>query len=197
MSYTKLISTLILGIPTWIFSLFVSNKIVTSDITQFQTTTMKTSFYDLEARTIDGKTIKMSDYKGKKLIIINAASKCGYTSQYEDWQTYYEANRGKIEIIAFPCNQFMGQEPGTSEEIAAFCKTNYDITFQLYDKVDVKGGQQSPIYKWLTDPTQNGWNKEVPSWNFCKYVINEKGELTHFFASKIKPTSEEFIKAMQ
>ncbi|MBP6566048.1 MAG: glutathione peroxidase, partial [Saprospiraceae bacterium] len=100
-------------------------------------------------------------------------------------------------VLGFPCNQFMSQEPGTSAEIETFCQKNYGVTFQMFDKVDVKGDQQSPVYKWLTDPAQNGWNSDVPSWNFCKYLIDENGKLTHFFASKIKPDSPEFLVALK
>lgn len=157
----------------------------------------KTSFYDLEVKDINGNTVSMSDYKGKKIIVLNVASKCGYTPQYADWESYYESHKENSVVLGFPCNQFSGQEPGTNEEIMSFCTLNYGVTFPMFDKVKVKGKEQSPIYQWLTNPDENGWNSEVPSWNFCKYIIDEEGRLTHFFASKIKPNSPEFVEAMQ
>ncbi len=156
---------------------------------------MTTSFYDLKAISIDGDTIEMSTYKGKKIVVLNTASKCGYTPQYKDWQTFHEQHGDNFVVLGFPCNQFFGQEPGSASEIETFCQKNYGVTFQMFDKVDVKGKDQHPVYQWLTDPAQNGWNKEVPSWNFCKYLIDENGKLTHFFASKIKPDSKEFVEA--
>ena len=105
------------------------------------------------------------------------------------------ASKGLV-VVGFPCNQFMGQEPGSASDIKSFCQKNYGVTFQLFEKVDVKGANQSPIYKWLSDPKLNGWNKDVPSWNFCKYVIDENGKLTNFFASGVTPSSPEFAKAI-
>ena len=99
--------------------------------------------------------------------------------------------------MGFPCNQFLGQEPGTAEEIESFCQKNYGVTFQMFDKIDVKGDEQSPIYKWLTDPAQNGWNNTVPSWNFSKYLVDENGKLLNYFGPKIKPDSPEFLAAIK
>lgn len=185
---------MLLSIPTWIISLFNSDKVLSSQETEKHMSTM-TSFYNLQATSLDGQTISMEAYKGKKIIILNVASKCGYTSQYADWEEYYQANKDKVVILGFPCNQFGGQEPGSAEEIGAFCQKNYGVSFPMFEKINVKGSEQSPIYKWLTDLNQNGWNEEVPSWNFCKYLLDEEGKLTHFFGSKITPDSEEFIKA--
>jgi glutathione peroxidase len=138
----------------------------------------------------------MTAYKGKKIIILNVASKCGFTPQYADWQSFSDKYGEKVAVLGFPCNQFLYQEPGSASDIGAFCQKNYGVTFQMFDKIDVKGSDQSLVYKWLSSPEENGWNTEVPSWNFCKYLINEKGELTHFFASKITPDSPEFVKAL-
>ncbi|MBK8548843.1 MAG: glutathione peroxidase [Saprospiraceae bacterium] len=154
------------------------------------------SFYNLKAISIDGKEVSMSIYKGKKVIILNVASECGYTPQYGDWQKFYENNSEEAVVLGFPCNQFMGQEPGTEKEIASFCQKNYGVTFPLFEKIDVKGKNQSPIYKWLSDPSKNGWCNEVPSWNFCKYLVDENGKLIHFFASGTKPESTEFFEAI-
>ena len=187
-----------LSLPAWFWSCFNGNKVASAPKETISATNQeKPSFYDLKAMSLDGESIDMSKYKGKKVIILNVASKCGYTPQYADWQKFYESNKDQVEVLGFPCNQFLGQEPGSSDEIATFCQKNYGVTFQMFDKVDVKGDQQSPVYKWLTDPAQNGWNSDVPSWNFCKYLIDENGKLTHFFASKIKPDSPEFLAALK
>ena len=185
-----------LSLPAWFWSCFNGNKVASAPKDTISATNQeKPSFYDLKAVSLDGETIDMSIYKGKKIIILNVASKCGYTPQYADWQKFYESNKDQVEVLGFPCNQFLGQEPGSSDEIATFCQKNYGVTFQMFDKVDVKGDQQHAIYQWLTDPNKNGWNSEVPSWNFCKYLINEEGKLTHFFGSKIKPDNQEFMVA--
>ena len=194
----KIILAIILSLPTWLMSCFNPNKVSSqNESNPIHTNMTLTSFYNLTAVTLDGKTISMSDYKGKKIIILNVASKCGYTSQYADWQKYYEAHKENTVILGFPSNQFMSQEPGSAAEIGAFCQKNYGVTFQMFDKIDVKGSNQSSVYKWLSDPTQNGWNSDVPSWNFCKYLIDENGKLTHFFASGIVPDSHEFITAVK
>lgn len=196
--HPKMILAFLLSIPTWFSSCFNANKV--SSVSESNTINSKiqsASFYTLQAVSIEGETISMDKYKGKKIIILNVASKCGYTPQYADWQAYYEKNKDNVVVLGFPCNQFLSQEPGSASEIETFCQKNYGVTFQMFDKVDVKGDQQSPVYKWLTDSTLNGWNNDVPSWNFCKYLIDENGKLTHFFASKIKPDSPEFLVAIK
>jgi glutathione peroxidase len=154
------------------------------------------SLYDFTVKSLDGKPVSLSGFKGKKVVILNVASKCGFTPQYADWEKFYKEHGSKVVVLGFPANNFGSQEPGSSEEIATFCQKNYGVTFPMFEKVSVLGDDQSPLYKWLTDKSMNGWNDKVPTWNFCKYVINEKGELTHFFASKVKPTDEEFKKAV-
>lgn len=153
------------------------------------------SFYTFKMNGIDGKPIDFSQFKGKKIVILNTASKCGYTPQYEDWEKFHKANKDVV-VLGFPANEFGGQEPGTNTEIASFCQKNYGVSFQMMEKVVVKGDAKCDLYKWLTDKSQNGWNEKEPSWNFCKYIINEKGELTKFLASGIKPTSPEFLEAL-
>lgn len=195
----KFIFAILLSIPAWVSSCFNANKVASSPDTTApaaKLTSSAPSFYSLSATSLDGQTITMEQYKGKKIIILNVASKCGYTPQYADWQAFYEKNKDNVVVLGFPCNQFMGQEPGSATDIQEFCQKNYGVSFQMFEKVDVKGADQSPIYKWLTDPSLNGWNSEVPSWNFCKYLIDENGKLTNFFASKITPESAEFKKAM-
>jgi glutathione peroxidase len=157
----------------------------------------KTSFYQFTLNGLDGTPIPMESYKGKKIIVLNVASECGYTPQYADWQKFYTEHQDKFVVLGFPCNDFGHQEPGSAKEITTFCQKNYGVTFQMFEKVHVTGAEKSPVYQWLTDPAQNGWNNQEPSWNFCKYVINEQGELTHFFKSKIKPDSPEFLEAIR
>jgi glutathione peroxidase len=153
------------------------------------------NFYQFKMKGIDGKEIDFSQFKGKKIIVLNTASKCGYTPQYADWEKFHQANKD-IVILGFPANEFGGQEPGTNSEIATFCQKNYGVSFQMMEKVVVKGEEKCSLYTWLTDKSKNGWNDKEPSWNFCKYVINEKGELVNFFASGVKPSSPEFIAAL-
>lgn len=156
----------------------------------------KGSFYDFKVKSIDGKVIDFSEYKGKKVVVINVASKCGYTSQYSDWEKFHKEHGKDIVVLGFPANNFMGQEPGSNEEIASFCQLNYGVSFQLFEKVDVIGNTQHPLFKWLSSKELNGWNDKAPTWNFCKYVINEEGKVTHFFASGVKPNDAAFQKAI-
>lgn len=154
------------------------------------------SLYDFTVKSIDGKTVSLSGFKGKKVVILNTASKCGYTPQYADWEKFYKAHGDKIVVLGFPANNFMGQEPGSNEEVANFCQKNYGVTFPMFEKVDVVGEGQAPLYQWLTTKALNGWNDKAPTWNFCKYVIDEQGKLTNFFASGVKPDDAEFKKAV-
>jgi glutathione peroxidase len=157
--------------------------------------TAAANFHSFKMKGIDGKEIDFSQFKGKKVIVLNTASKCGYTPQYADWEKFHKANKD-IVILGFPANEFGGQEPGTNDEIASFCSLNYGVSFQMMEKVVVKGPGKCDLYQWLSDKSKNGWNEKEPSWNFCKYVINEKGELQNFFASGIKPNSPEFLAAI-
>lgn len=158
---------------------------------------MPTSFFQFTLPGLDGKPVALEQFRGKKIIVLNVASKCGYTPQYADWEKYYKENKEHVVVLGFPANDFLSQEPGTAAEIASFCEKNYGVTFPMFEKIHVKGDQIAPLYRWLSDPAQNGWNNQEPSWNFCKYLINEKGELTHFFASKVKPDSPEFLNAIE
>jgi glutathione peroxidase len=155
------------------------------------------SLYDFKVKSLVGnETVDLTKYKGKKVVILNVASKCGYTKQYADWEKFNKDHGDKVVVLGFPSNNFGGQEPGTSEEIATFCKATYGVSFPMFEKVEVKGENQAPIYKWLTHKDLNGWNDKEPTWNFCKYVVNEKGELTNFFASKVLPTDTEFLTSV-
>jgi glutathione peroxidase len=140
------------------------------------------SIYDFTMKSIDGKDIKLSDFKGKPLIIVNTASKCGYTKQYKVLQEVHEQYGDKITILGFPANNFGGQEPGSNEEIANFCQVNYGVSFQMFEKISVKGDDQHPLYQWLSN--QVG---AEPSWNFCKYLIDENGQVKKFYNSSVSP----------
>lgn len=151
------------------------------------------SFYDFKVVSLEGDTIDFSRYKGKKVLIVNTASRCGYTPQYAELQKLYEQYGDKVTVLGFPCNQFGGQEPGNNADIKEFCKKNYGVSFQMFEKADVKGANKHPLFEWLTDKEKNGWNSQEPSWNFCKYLINEKGELVKFYSSGISPLGKEIL----
>jgi len=156
-----------------------------------------TSIYSIKVNTLDGNPFDLGTLKGKKILIVNTASKCGYTPQYEELQQLHKLHGDSLAILGFPCNDFGGQESGTESEIGAFCTKNYGVTFQMFQKVHVKGDEQHPLYKWLTDPALNGWNKDAPGWNFCKYLISEDGELLNFFGSGVKPMSQTMLNAIK
>jgi len=156
----------------------------------------KKSFYELEAISLDGKKISFDQYKNKKILIVNVASKCGYTYQYEGLQKLQDIYQDKVIVLGFPANDFFNQESGSNEEIEEFCETNYGITFPMFEKTTTKGKKQSPIYQWLTNKDFNGWNAQRPTWNFCKYLVNEQGKLVGFFDSKVKPLSEEITSLL-
>jgi glutathione peroxidase len=139
------------------------------------------SLYEFKMNGLDGQVIDFSKYKGKTVLIVNTASKCGNTPQYEDLQKLHEQYGNKVTILGFPANNFGGQEPGTNAEIASFCKENYGVTFQMFEKISVKGDDQSPLYAWLKEKTGS-----EPTWNFCKYLIKPDGTVK-FFNSKVKP----------
>ncbi len=151
----------------------------------------KMDFYSLSFKSISGDKVDFSQFKGKKVLIVNTASKCGFTPQFAELEELYQKYKDKLVVIGFPSNDFGGQDPGTNIEINSFCQKNYGVTFLMMEKSDVKGDTKSPVYEWLTDKSQNGWNEQEPTWNFCKYLIDENGKLVSFFPSKIKPMSEE------
>ena len=156
------------------------------------------SFYLLKDTMNNGTSFDFSSLQGKKVLLVNTASDCGYTNQYEDLQKLYEQHKNELTVIGFPANDFKQQEKVSDEEIAQFCKLNYGITFPLMKKSSVKkGGSQNVVFQWLTDSTKNGWNNKPPSWNFCKYLVNENGILTNYFGASISPTSKEVIDAIE
>jgi len=156
------------------------------------------SFFSLKTVLTDGTPLDMASLKGKKILLVNTASACGYTGQYEQLQKLYSEYNNQLVIIGFPANDFKEQEKGTNEEIAAFCKQNYGVSFPLAEKsVVVKSSSQNNIFQWLTDPAKNGWNNQAPTWNFCKYLVNEEGMLTNYFGPAVEPTGEEIAKAIR
>ena len=151
------------------------------------------NFYKLSANDIDGNKIDFSQFKGKKLIIVNVASKCGYTSQYKDLQELHKKYNDKITILAFPSNNFGFQEPGSNDQIEEFCETNYGIEFQLFEKSDVRGKNINSVYRWLSSINDNGWNDKSPRWNFFKYLVDETGSLKAVYSSNVNPLDNEII----
>ena len=150
-----------------------------------------TGVYNLEVKDIDLNLIKLDQYKGKTILIVNVASACGFTPQYEGLQSMYEKYKNKgLEILAFPCNQFGGQESGTNEEIRNFCDSNYNVSFKLFDKIEVKGENASPLFNYLTEKA----GREI-QWNFTKFLINKEGEFVKGFGTQKKP--EEIEKAVE
>ena len=145
------------------------------------------SFYAYSAEDINGEVISMSEYKGKKILVVNVASRCGYTPQYEGLQKLYENYGDSLVVLGFPSNDFMWQEPGSNTEIKTFCKTNYGVTFPMFSKIHVKGRKQHPIYDWLSDSKLNGWNNNSPSWNFNKYLLDENGSIIELYGADVKP----------
>lgn len=154
------------------------------------------SLYDLEVTMIDGSRKKMSDFRGRKLLIVNTASDCGFTGQLESLESLYQT--GEVAIIGFPANDFKEQEKGTDSEIAAFCKKNYGVSFPLAAKGSVVSGpDQQPVYRWLTSKAQNGWNDRAPEWNFSKYLVSGDGVLLHYFGPSVDPGDAMFRKSLK
>ena len=156
------------------------------------------SFYLLNSILNNGDEMDFSQLKNKKVLIVNTASDCGYTAQYEDLEKLYNFKKEKLVILAFPANDFQKQESKDDHSIAEFCKRNYGISFPLMKKSKVViHSTQNKVYDWLTDKDKNGWNSNDPSWNFCKYLVNEKGNLTHFFESSESPMGKNILAAIE
>jgi glutathione peroxidase len=158
----------------------------------------KDPFYSLIDTLNTGKPIDFESLRGKKVLVVNTASDCGYTNQYSDLQALHEMYKDNLVVIGFPANDFKEQEKASDDSIAEFCKVNFGVTFPLIKKsVVVKGANQNPVFQWLTDPKRNGWNGKAPSWNFSKYLINEKGQLTDYFDPSISPMGDEVQAAIK
>lgn len=156
--------------------------------------TAAVGIYDFKVPSLDGKSIDLSKYKGKKILIVNTASKCGFTPQYKDLETLYETYKGKLVILGFPANNFKEQEPGSNAEISEFCTKNYGVTFPMAEKVSVKGDDIHPLFKYLTEEAGKMGVQDPIKWNFTKFLIDENGKLLAVFPSKVNPMSEEVTK---
>jgi glutathione peroxidase len=154
------------------------------------------SIFQFKVASLDGGTIDFSSFKGKKILVVNTASECGYTPQYKDLEALYEKYKDKLVIVGFPANNFGGQEPGTNTEIKTFCEKNYGVTFPMAAKISVKGDDTAPIYKWLTHKDQNGVLDAEIKWNFNKFLLDENGKMIAYFPSKVTPMSEEITSKL-
>ncbi len=164
-----------------------------NEISQDKNTPMKT-IYDYKVESIDGKEINFADFKGKKILIVNTASECGFTPQYKDLEQVSKEYADKVVVVGFPANNFGGQEPGSNTEIGAFCEKNYGVTFPLAAKVSVKGDDIAPIFSYLSNKDLNGVKNTAIMWNFTKFLVDENGKLIDSFISTTKPTSEAITK---
>ena len=188
-----------------LFLLIAAGAIATScknsnkDISQVDTKVkmdMKT-IYDFKVESLDGQEINFADYKGKKILIVNTASECGFTPQYKDLETLSKDYADKVVVVGFPANNFGGQEPGSNEEIGAFCEKNFGVTFPMAAKVSVKGDDTAPIFNYLTEKELNGVKNTAIMWNFTKFLVDENGHLIDSYISTTKPTSESITKYLK
>lgn len=151
-------------------------------------------FYQLSLNSIDGKPLSFSEFKGKKVLLVNTASQCGFTPQYADLEKLHQQYGDKLVIVGLPCNDFLSQEPGKESEIAGFCQRNYGVTFKLTEKIRVKGRYKHPVYQWLTSKSLNGKSSSTVVWNFQKYLIDEEGRLIDWFAPTTSPLSDKITR---
>lgn len=165
-----------------------------TSLSSLEHTTSNESLYDIKIEGIDGNTIDLNQYRGKKILFVNVASKCWFTYQYDQLQELYTTYKEKLVIIGLPCDQFRNQEYGTALEIKTFCRLNYGVDFPLTSKIEVKGKNQHKLYQWLTMKSKNGKKNSSVKWNFQKYLIDEKGELIDVFYSFTKPMSKKITK---
>lgn len=179
--------------------MFVSSIFTTSNtvvVPKNQAIDAKKTIYDFKMKTLDGKEVSLAMFKGKKLLIVNTASECGYTPQYAELQKLHDKLGSKVTILGFPANNFGGQEPGSNAEIATFCQKNYGVTFQMFEKISVAGADMHPLYKFLSSKSENGTINAAPTWNFCKYLINEDGFVVGFFKSNVSPMSLDIVSLL-
>ena len=149
------------------------------------------SIYDFKVAALDGDSIDFAAFKGKKILIVNTASKCGFTPQYEGLEKLYQQYKDRLVVIGFPCNNFLSQEPGSNEKIKAFCTKNYGVSFPMAAKISVKGKNMAPVYRWLCNKSENGILDAKVTWNFNKFLLDEKGNIIAWFPSKVTPMSAE------
>jgi glutathione peroxidase len=169
-------------------TLFTTEKRVKMDVN---------SIYDIKINALNGTPVKLSDFKGKHLLFVNVASKCGFTPQYKGLQELHEAYKDKLQVIGVPCNQFGSQEPGDASTIESFCEINYGVTFLITEKIDVKGKNQHPLYIWLTQKVNNGKIDSSVKWNFQKYLVDTNGNLINYYFSATSPTSSKITKHLK
>ncbi|MDP5105749.1 glutathione peroxidase [uncultured Polaribacter sp.] len=155
------------------------------------------NLYDIKIDSLQGKPIKLSDFKNKFILFVNVASKCGFTPQYKDLETLSETYKDNLVVIGVPCNQFGKQEPGSADEIQEFCEVNYGVSFLMTEKIDVKGDDQHPLYAWLTDKEMNDKKSSSVKWNFQKYFVDQEGHLIDYFFSITSPLSSKITKHLK
>tara|TARA_B100000579_G_scaffold361485_1_gene319203 strand:- start:7 stop:588 length:582 start_codon:yes stop_codon:yes gene_type:complete len=175
-----------------LYSMPNGSNIVSDNPTKESTSTI----FNYKLKNIYGDVITLDKFKGKKILIVNVASHCGYTSQYNDLQKLQDRYKDKLQVIAFPCNDFGFQEPGTSKQIAEFCEVNYNIKFPIMEKINIRRSPTHPLYEWLSNSELNGWNDSKPKWNFYKYLIDENGKLINLFNSGTSPLSTHITEAI-
>lgn len=181
--------------PLWIW--FAGKKGLNTKNISNEKAVPPVPFHTLKTTLNNGSVFDFAQLKGKKVMLVNTASNCGYTGQYDDLQKLSEQYKDTLVVLGFPANDFKEQEKGNDEEIAEFCKINFGVSFPLMKKSSViRGTEQNQIFQWLSDPSKNGWNKQQPSWNFCKYIVDEEGRLTNYFGATIEPLSKEITTAL-
>lgn len=173
-----------------------SNTTEMTNETSTAATVQEKSIHDFKVEALDGGTINFADFKGKKILVVNTASECGFTPQYEGLEALYEKYKDKLVIVGFPANNFGGQEPGSNAQIKEFCKKNYGVSFPMAAKISVKGDDTAPIYKWLCHKSENGVLDAEIKWNFNKFLLDENGKLLYYFESKVTPMSEEITSKL-
>lgn len=184
----------------WLYPLFMwlQRLVAARNIKQNEKAALPTQpFHQLQAQLINGQALNFDSLKGKKVLLVNTASDCGYTAQYNELQQLQNHFGAELVVVGFPANDFKQQEKKSNTEIAAFCSANFGVSFPLVQKTTVvKNSHQHPVYQWLSNRNQNGWNNQPPAWNFTKYLVNEEGVLTHYFPPGVSPVGHEVIKAV-
>ena len=155
------------------------------------------SIFNIEIKSIDGLPVTIAQFKGKKILIVNVASECGYTPQYKELQQLYKEQIENLVVLGFPSNDFGKQEPGSNTEIKLFCERRYHVTFPMFEKSHVTGKNKNALYRWLTDAKLNGWNNKEPEWNFCKYLVDENGMLICLYSETVDPFDEDIIRLVK